>query len=153
MLNSIPAVFRLTSFQKSLIFGSVSLMTLSGLAWIAVQWRFSSESDLIAALPALKWLIKIHVVAALVSLVALGTLLVLHVPKGWRQTYNKRSGVVNLSSWLALSVSGYLLWYGPQDALRDWVAWSHWLLGVLFPLSICFHLWSRRSRVTKSHQI
>jgi hypothetical protein len=145
MYDPISPAFRLPRFQQFLILGSVAVMSLSGLAWLAVQWQFSTESDLIVALPLMKWLIKLHVAAALVSLVALGMLLVLHVPRGWRQTLNKTTGVINLSSWLTLALSGYLLWYGPQGYLRDWVAWSHWLIGMALPVSIWVHLWSRRS--------
>jgi hypothetical protein len=134
-----PKAFRLSANQKWLVIGSVVLMTLTGVVWLAVQWRYSEETLRLSVLPLLQWLIRIHVAAALVSMIAFGTLWVSHVPTGWRQPVNKRSGVSNVSSWIALIITGYLLWYGPQGEVREWVAWCHWALGLLLPLSLLTH--------------
>jgi hypothetical protein len=139
MQHFVPKTFRLSRIQKWLIVGSVSLMTFTGFAWIVVQVSFADETARLGVLPLLQWLIRLHVAAALISLIAFGTLWVNHVPSGWRQPINKRTGISNLSSWIALSVTGYLLWYGPQGASREWIAWSHWALGLVLPLSLLMH--------------
>jgi len=84
-------------------------------------------------------LIKVHGAAAMASLVALGALLARHVTRGWAAKANRTTGVVMLAALLWLVVSGYLLYYAGDDALRSYAGQTHFWVGLALAGMFALH--------------
>lgn len=135
----------LPRWQRWLVWGSMGLLTLSGLAWLGLQWAGSPGGDeLPSGTSGQLWCIRVHAAAALLALLALGSLLPLHIRTAWRARRNRASGVLNLVTLALLVITGYALWYASEGAFRQGSAWLHWSLGCAVPLALLVHVLSGR---------
>ena len=107
---------RLQPWHRVLLYAVLALLVLSGTLWEAGIAR--------------TMLIKVHGAAAMASLVALGALLARHVTCGWAAKANRTTGVVMLAALLWLVVSGYLLYYAGDEALRTYAGQTHFWVGL-----------------------
>jgi hypothetical protein len=75
------------------------------------------------------WL-RLHGAAAMLGLLALGSLVPMHVQRAWQQRKNRVSGLVTSAASLVLLVSGYLLYYFATENSRPWIGALHWGVGL-----------------------
>jgi hypothetical protein len=115
---------------SSVIFG---VLFLSGIIWLPAQQG-----------PMAVWLLRIHGGAAMVSLILLGTMVPIHMQKGWEQNRNKTTAVVLLTATFALIASGYGLYYCGDDTLRSWISGVHITAGCSFPVVLIWHIFIGR---------
>jgi len=122
---------RLGFWQKMAVFSTVAAVGLSGLLWfvlhdvVAEEWRESTHL-----------LLTVHGVSAYALLVAVGSLLPLHVRSGWLRKRNVITGVMITAIMVALSVTALMLYYGGEETQAA-AKWLHLAFGlgsfVLFP--------------------
>jgi hypothetical protein len=119
----------LEPIQKRMLYLTTGLLWLTGTWWLLR--------------PAPLWL-KIHGAAAMAFLIIFGTLLIQHVPAGWRQGDQRPSGGFLLTVCSILIVSGWGLYYLGDESMRHWTSIIHSVFGVALPIVIFAHVWSAR---------
>jgi hypothetical protein len=118
-------VNRLQPAQRALLYTVVVMLFLSGALWEAGIAR--------------TMLIKVHGAAAMASLIVLGSVLPRHVATGWQARTNRAAGIALLAGLLWLVVSGYLLYYAGDEALRAYAAQTHFWIGLALGLLFAVH--------------
>lgn len=138
-----PHSNRLPRWLYRLLLISGALLLLSGLGWELLHDTLGAGSAEFAMPHAGEhWLMRVHGLALLAFLIALGGLGPVHVPRGWRERRNLRSGLTLLGLALALVASGYALSYLVGDDTRRLVGLTHTAFGILMAMLM---LWHRRS--------
>jgi hypothetical protein len=110
----------------------------SGALWLLIEWFKDPELGAVRTLLQ-TFSMKVHGATMLVYLAMLGTLL-MHVRRGIALKANRLSGfsVIALNGILALS--GWLLYYASDDALREWSSMIHWTIGLAALPLLCGHV-------------
>jgi hypothetical protein len=99
--------------------------------------------------PAEPWSLKLHGAAAMAILVILGTLLPTHVRFAWHARRNRPNGIMLISVFAFLILTGYGLYYFGDERLRSWTSCLHLVVGLALPLALILHIRSgRRSGLT-----
>ena len=139
------------SWQRKLIYWTVSLLMVSGLIWLAAHWAMPSEQQLatdtaqinakLAMCMQLKyWSIRVHTFVALVVLIVIGSLIPAHILARWPLKRNIWSGVVNIAAFIVLTLTGYMLWYVSEGGIKQWATWLHWVIGMALPIVLAVHI-------------
>jgi len=84
-------------------------------------------------------ILVIHGVAAMLTILALGSVLPFHLKAGLKSKRKWLSGLGQLSFLSALMITGLLLYYGPEP-IRETVVSTHWGLGLLFFAVFLIHI-------------
>lgn len=122
---------RLGFWQKTAVLASVAGVGLSGLLWFILHDVVTDDfSD------AAHMLLTLHGVSSYGLLVAVGSLLPLHIRAGWRSGRNTATGIVLTAIMAILSVTALMLYYGGEE-VQAAAKWVHLAFGfgcfVLFP--------------------
>jgi cation transport ATPase len=149
-----PESITLKPFHRYLLYAVLTLLFLSGVVWAYLNYLapLPSESELAVK----SWSMKAHGGAAMATLVLIGTVLTAHVRFAWRAGRNRTNGIVFLSAFGILAVTGYGLYYAADERLRAWTGWIHLGVGLALPLLLLGHvLLGKRTRpvdqVRKQH--
>ena len=135
---------RLISSHRAWTYTVSWLLFISGTAWQILHWLPETAPTQPHAAP---WLIRIHGASAMAALVILGTLIPLHLRRGWVARRNRFSGVAFTSVCGLLIVTGYALYYVGSESFRNWASYIHVALGLATPLGLAWHIWlGRKSR-------
>lgn len=130
---------RAACWRKTLVWAIFGLWT-SGVAWLAARFLFASETDFGLQVP--EWAAKVlavHGGAAMLSLVAFGAWLPVHVVPRLRQQCHRLTGFTQLGLLAILAVTGFGLYYVAGEDSRP--AWSviHWAAGLILPAVFLIH--------------
>ena len=118
---------------------------LTGILWLVFHFWFRRQTDFgVAAHPLEHWWLVAHGAFAFASLWMLGTLWRAHITRGWRARRHRKTGGTLFAAFMALVVSGYLLYYVGEDRWRDVLSPIHWIVGAALPLSFIGHWLLRR---------
>jgi hypothetical protein len=137
---------RLTDRHKRWVYWSSGLLFISGLFWLAfhyfvrVRGQFGETPH-----PLEPWWLRVHGGAAMLFLVVVGSLLPIHVRRGWHQRKNLRLGIVILSTALLLTCSGYALYYFGGEETRPFISAFHWIIGLAAPVLLTWHIVAGRA--------
>ena len=140
---------RLERWHRMLMYGTALVLAASGLLWLVFHYFVHYHGNFgPAPHPLTAWWLRLHGAAAMLALVATGSLVVTHMRRAWRAGLNRRSGGALAAILVLLIVSGYLLYYAGDDDLRAFASLTHWIVGIAvtlaFPLHV--HLGRRRAR-------
>lgn len=131
----------LPRWHEWLIYLTVGLLTLTGLAWLLldnfgkVEGEFGPEQN-----PALPWLLLGHGVLAYIFLVVAAMLLPVHVRLGWNAARNRKSGLTLLIAGAFLALTALVLYYASTEGFRGLSSVLHWIVGIGFPLLLIVHV-------------
>lgn len=131
---------RLARWQIMLLTISGALLWLSGAAWLLlhyygqVQSEFGPETN-----PLEPWFLRVHGLILISALLGFGGLFVAHMPKGWKNRYQRTIGIALTTAFAVLILSGYMLYYAGDEGLRDWTSLIHWALGLGTPALFIWH--------------
>ena len=137
---------RLVRWQIWLLTISGTLLWLSGAGWLLlhyygqVQGEFGVETN-----PLEPWFLRVHGLVLIPALIGFGTLMVVHIPKGWKDKSQRVAGVALTVVMSALILSGYLLYYLGIEWLRDWTSVIHWGIGLVLPAVFVWHYLGRNT--------
>lgn len=134
---------RLGFVQKSAVWTATAVVALSGVAWFVLH-------DLVDAEPGEteRLLLMLHGISAYAVLIAIGSLLPLHVRSGWHRRRKRWTGGSTLAVLVLLAMTGLVLYYG-GEATREPARWIHIAIGIaciaLFPVHALLVATVRRS--------
>jgi len=126
--------------------GSGTILWMTGAAWVLlhyfgeVQGEFGPETN-----PAQPWLLRLHGLVLIPAILVLGSLLVVHIPKGWNDKSQRIGGISLTTLFTILIFSGYMLYYVGNDYLRELSSVFHWITGMLIPSIFIWHYSHRYS--------
>jgi hypothetical protein len=136
--HALPA--RLGARRRRLVYLAAGGLWLTGLVWLGLhyfgvrQGEFGAEHSPLEA-----WSLKAHGAFGFLALWTLGLLWGVHVVNGWRQQRRRWTGGVLLGVLALLILSGYLLYYAGDDAVRSAVSLVHWSIGLLSLAAFLVH--------------
>ncbi len=137
----------LSARHERWVLGLGLVLLASGAAWLLGRGVFARPDEFGAGTDPLgPWWLRLHGAAAMGFLVALGTLLPVHVRRAWQFGLNRRSGAAVLGVAVVLIATGYALYYVGSEALRPLVSALHWGVGLAaLPLVLVHRSLGRRS--------
>lgn len=130
--------------HERLIYLAFAFLVLSGLIWLGGRYGLRPDPEFPHPLEA--WALKLHGAAAMLGLLALGSVLPQHVRFAWRARRNRASGATILFVAGGLVLTGYGLYYAADDNLRPWISLGHWGSGLLLPVGMVWHVVAGRRK-------
>ncbi|HZQ73788.1 MAG TPA: hypothetical protein VFB08_12810 [Burkholderiales bacterium] len=127
---------RLAASLRWSLYGTGLALLASGAAWLYVRYGIPEDSRPRGVLTVS---MRIHGAAAMAALALIGAVTALHVKAAWIERRNIASGVALAAALLALTITGYLLYYVGDEAARALASAAHWLLGIGAPLALWWH--------------
>jgi hypothetical protein len=118
------------------------LLFATGSGWLIAHYGLRAPDRVADDLPQASelWWLRLHGAAQLGFLIVFGALLPEHVLYGWRQRLNRTSGVAVITIVIALTVTGYGLYYASGDRLRQWISVIHWGIGLASAALLIWHI-------------
>jgi len=142
-----PDAIRLSLWNKRLLYSGTALLFGSGVLWLVLHYFGYTQGEFGNAPHPLEPLfLKLHGAAAMIFLMLLGSLLRVHIPRGWTSEKNRVLGTVLGAFNLLLIVSAYALYYLANEETRPWISATHWILGLALPLLLVVHIIVGRRR-------
>lgn len=130
--------------HRQSIYVAVTLLCVSGLAWLGARYGLRSDPELPHPLEV--WALKLHGAGAMLGLLGIGSVLPQHVRFAWRARRNRTSGAVLFSIAAILIVTSYGLYYASDENLRSWISLGHWGIGLILPAGMVWHVLTGRRR-------
>jgi len=129
----------LTVPLRRFVIGTALVALLSGLAWmaahfLAVRWLAEAAARRMEVTS-----LRVHGASAMLALVAFGALLQAHILRGLRQFRNRTTGIVLFASVVALTVTGWGLYYLGDEVAREWTSDLHMAAGIAAALAFAAH--------------
>lgn len=147
-----PPIIRLSPAHKRLAYAVFALVWTSGALWLAFHYFLGVDGDFgPEPHPLEKWWLRLHGLAVMLALVAVGSLATNHMRLAWSRGKNRTTGLpmLLLTGWLA--ATGYALYYFSSDANAAWLPLLHWIAGLAAPLALVAHIVSGRRRPVRTH--
>jgi hypothetical protein len=139
---------RLEPFHRRLFYLLFGILWGSGALWLLIEWFKDPELGTARALLQ-TFSMKVHGATMLVYLAMLGTLIT-HIRRATALRANRLSGFSVIALNVILVLSGWLLYYASEDALRHWSSTIHWAIGLgTLPL-LCGHVVLGRGWATRN---
>jgi hypothetical protein len=145
-------VIRIGARHKRLAYNTFALLWASGGLWLLFHYFFGIDGDFgPEAHPLEAWWLRLHGLAAMLALVAVGSLATNHMRLAWNRKKNRRTGLpmLALTAWLA--ATGYALYYFSSDDNAAWLPLLHWAVGLALPLALVAHVAVGRRRAPRVH--
>lgn len=136
----------LSARHERLIYLALSLLGLSGLAWLGARYGLRSDPEF--PHPLELWALKFHGAGAILGLLGLGSVLPQHVRFAWRARRNRTSGTILISIAGILVLTSYGLYYAADENLRPWISLVHWGIGLALPAGLIWHVIAGRRQRT-----
>ncbi len=137
-----PSGIRLSKVHELWIYGIFSGLLFSGIGWLIfhyflmVHGQFGEEHHPLEA-----WFLKMHGAATMGFLIVLGTLMPIHIQRGWQLRRNYRTGISMLVLVSILVLTGYGLYYASNEELRPAMSAIHWVIGLIATLGLGIHIY------------
>ena len=143
--------FGLKLVHKQLVYPIGAALLLSALPWLFMTYAAPVAGiDEYMARSVEVWALKTHGAAAMLSLIALGSMLPQHVRWAWRARRNRCGGAIILGLAGLLIATGYLLYYAGEET-RTTASLLHQVLGLMAPAGLAAHICLGRRRVVQRH--
>ena len=131
---------KLANWQIWLLCLSGAGLWLTGAAWLLLHYYGQQPGEFGPAMNPLEpWMMILHGLVVVPLLLGTGGMFVAHIPKGWAFTHQRVAGIVLCAVLAALTVSGYLLYYLGDEALRSASSLIHWTIGLTLPAVFVWH--------------
>jgi hypothetical protein len=139
---------KLSTGHRRWVYWSAAGLLASGALWLAFHYLVRTRGEFgDTAHPLEIWWLRLHGGFAMLALVVMGSLLPVHVRRGWHQRKNLFAGCMLGALALLLITTGYALYYIGDEVTRPWISALHWGVGLGAPLVLIWHVWrGRRAR-------
>jgi membrane protease YdiL (CAAX protease family) len=150
-----PHAGELSRHQRRAIYGTGSALLLTGLLWLLFHYALQQPGEFGPRPHPLEYqCLRLHGAAAMLALVAFGSLLPGHLQRGWQRRQNRGAGVVITGLVIAMAVTGYGLYYLATENSRGWISALHWILGLAAVPALAWHgLSARRLRLRAPREL
>lgn len=128
---------------------AVVLTTITGAVFAWMKYFMKSGDEFaVANHPLQPHMLAIHVVVAPLLLFLLGWTFSNHIVPKYRfgNGKNRRTGIASSALIIPMVLSAYLLQISTNEALREAMAWAHWISSGLFLLAYLIHWINGRSK-------
>jgi predicted permease len=143
---------RLSHGHRGWVYWSGALLLVSGTLWLLFHYFLRVHGQFgEAPHPLESWWLRLHGAAAMLGLVVLGSLLPVHVRRGWHQRRNLLAGTILGAVGLLLIASGYALYYFGGEELRPWISAFHWMVGLSALPLLVWHISRGREASSRSN--
>ncbi|MCB1579170.1 MAG: hypothetical protein KDI81_18025 [Xanthomonadales bacterium] len=115
--------------------------------WLQVDGEFGPEKH--------PWqfpLLKIHGAAAFLMLMAIGAMLVNHVPATWRTRRSRGLGLSLVAGVALMVISAWCLYYAADEYWRPILGNIHAAIGFALPLILAIHILRGRRSARAKHR-
>ncbi|MBS0396373.1 MAG: DUF4405 domain-containing protein [Proteobacteria bacterium] len=137
----------LERWQRRTMWAVLTLLAGSGALWLVFHHFLRVATEFGERPHALEvWWLRLHGLAAMLALLALGALAATHVRRALRQHRNRRSGLALGLLLGALVGSGYALYYFGGEETRPVISLVHWTVGLAVVAMLLAHGWLGRAR-------
>jgi len=145
-MNSAEKI-KLGTWHKRIFYAVLFLLWLTGALWLYFHYFTETISNFGKTRNPLETLmLHSHGILAYLSLLILGSMFA-HVKRGLTLKINLVSGLFLISTFTVLSITGLLLYYSGSIPIRNIASLAHWVIGIILPIVIFFHIRSGRARI------
>jgi hypothetical protein len=131
------------ALKRSIHFVAVAVL-LTGVVWLALHFAPNNWIDETPSRHLQAQLLKLHGAAAMLALIALGTLLIAHILPALKNPQNRVAGITLLACAGILAITGWGLYYIGDEDLRGWASDVHIAIGAAAALTFIWHLRYRK---------
>ena len=137
---------RLSTDHRNWVYAAAAALFATGALWLVFHYFGRVQGEFgPAPHPLEHWWLRLHGGLAMLCLVLVGSLLPIHMRRGWHQRRNLRPGITLVATVLLLTLSGYGLYYFGSEQARPWISLFHWSIGLAAPAVMIWHVISGRS--------
>ena len=86
-------------------------------------------------------------------MIAIGSVLPMHVIRAWKLKRNRISGGIYLTLISLLILTGIGLYYLGGEFIRNLASLVHWVIGLVFPVALGAHIYFGRSMGARKKKI
>ena len=120
---------------------------LSGGVWLLFHYFLGKQGDFgPIENPLTPWWLRLHGAFGFAAIWIFGLLWGTHITVAWPHHRRRWSGGILAGVSISLIVSGYLLYYVGDDAIRPIVSVLHWTIGLACPVFFVVHRVRLRKR-------
>ena len=132
---------RISEGHRRWVYWSGAALFASGALWLLFHYFLRLHGQFgDTPHPLETWWLRLHGACAMLTLLVVGSLLPIHVRRGWHQRKNLLAGSVVAGVLLVLTASGYALYYYGGEAARPAISALHWIVGLAAPLLLIWHV-------------
>jgi hypothetical protein len=143
---------RLSTGHRRWVYWSSAILFASGALWLVLHYFGGTQGQFEGAPshPLETWCLRAHGAGAMLVLLVVGTLIPIHIRRGWHQRRNRVAGSILAATAFVLIATGYALYYCAGEDTRFWISVLHWSLGLgALPLLI-LHVALGKARPAKA---
>ena len=135
-------MIRLSKVHELIIYLIAVIVIISGFLWLYFDFfiRVETEFSLLVH-PLQNTFLVLHGTSSIFFLIALGSVLPIHVLKAWKTKNNRLSGGFFLLLFTILILTGIGLYYSGVEENRQFLSILHWVIGILFPVFFVIHIY------------
>ena len=135
-------MIRLSKVHEFIIYLIAVIVIISGFLWLYFDFfiRVETEFSLLVH-PLQNTFLILHGSSSMIFLIALGSVLPIHVFKAWKTKNNRLSGGIFLLLFTILILTGIGLYYSGVEENRQLLSILHWVIGILFPIFFVIHIY------------
>jgi hypothetical protein len=136
-----PVDLRPERWQRRCVYGVSAWLVTTGALWLLAHYLMRPVAEFGESVHPLEpWSMKLHGAGAMLALFFIGSLVHTHISRALKARRNLYSGWSMISVLIALSVSGYALYYIASEQSRPFWSAAHWIAGLVFPLLLLVHI-------------
>lgn len=144
---------RLERWHRWSVYACCAWLTATGVAFLVAHFFLRQAGEFGETVHPLEpWSMRLHGAGAMAALFFVGSLMNGHIRRALKSGRNLGSGWTMIASLLALTVTGYGLYYLAGEGNRPLWSTVHWVIGLALPAVFVLHIaLGRRSRL-KQHR-
>jgi multisubunit Na+/H+ antiporter MnhB subunit len=132
---------RLSRRHQASIYGTAGLLFASGVLWLALHFIWAPSDEFgVGRSPLEAWCLRIHGLATMLMLAAVGALVPIHIGRAWELRRNRLSGGAMVGAFVTLALTGYMLYYAGDETLRPYISAIHWAVGLVGLPALVWHV-------------
>ena len=135
-------MIRLSKGHEYIIYLISIIVVISGFLWLYFDFFIRVETEFsLQVHPLQNTFLILHGSSSIIFLIALGSVLPVHIFKAWKTKNNRLSGGFFLLLFIILILTGTGLYYSGVQENRQLLSILHWVIGILFPIFFVIHIY------------
>ena len=135
-------MIRLNKVHEYIIYIISVIVIISGFLWLYFDFFIRVETEFsLQVHPLQNTFLILHGSSSIIFLIALGSVLPVHIFKAWKTKNNRLSGGIFLLLFTILILTGIGLFYSAVQDNRRILSVLHWIIGILFPIFFLIHIY------------